>query len=812
MILRPGRAALLTAALALGAAGAPPDGQPPPSIHELAESLRDPRPEARALAAATLLTDRRQEAFREASRILAEGDPAEARELLLFLSDRPDARYSQPLVAALRRVPLADLAETALDSLGRRMPADALASLREGLESAALKERAPWIGALGFVRSEHAIPPLVALLPSRDSDAASAALRRLTTLTYTEARDWNFWWDRHRGDTLEEIVRDAARRLREENTSLRAALDRETARANELEKAGLKERLRAVREKKDSASEKAILEKQFASTVPGLRAWAVEEAQQALKPEEFLAAVLRLLAEDPVTTVRVSAAKSAGRIGREKSVDALRKCLDDEAPALRVAAVDALAAAAGEAAAPDIQRMLDPAQTRAVREAAITALKGLRPKGFAAAAAFLLEAELNRPPQESVAAGLVELLGALREETGVPVLVKTLQTSADKTIRFRAVKSLGEIGTPSTLAPLIAELDRPPAGQEKDVVAEAVAALARLGGDEARLRLEKALGEFLDHDNPNPKARENAARGLAQSGTLASVDPLLKCAKTDPDAAVRKEAWQAALFLSAERAAARLEALEALLAKIGAAEGDATWRIVVRGVLVKPGNFDAVRVKGHLRPLADDYFLQKDWANALKWYGEAVAAAPEDTAAAARTVTCLVRSADLAKALKEGGPLVARLAPGAAGYAEARLALIEALCARNEPGRALGLCPDDGALAVLPTADRDGLKAERTRLDGVCRRILEDMEKRFPGIAANPEDGWKEFVELLKSAPPAGAVTFLAAKAENGDGPEKAAAARAIQALTGIAIPGEDGEARKAKIEEARAWPGNQTP
>ncbi len=808
MFLRPGTAALLTAALALGAAGMPPEGQPPPPVDRLVEALHDSRPEVRAQSAATLLTDSRPEALREASRILSEGDPAEARELLLFLTDRPDSRLARPIVAARQRPALEELADSALDNLGRRLPDEALAALREGLDRAPLEGRAPWIGALGFVRSERAIPPLVALLPSRDSEAASAALRRLTALPFTEPRDWNYWWDRHRGDTLEEIVRDAARRLRDENTALRAALERETARANELEKAGLKERLRAAREKKDSAGEKTILDKQFASPVPGLRAWAAEEAQQALKPEDFLPAVLRLLAEDPVTAVRVSAAKSVGRIGKDRAVDALRKCLEDDSPALRVAAVDALAEAAGEAAAPDIQLMLDPAQSRAVREAAITALKGLRPKGFAAAAALLLESELARTAQESVAPGLVELLGALRDEAGVAVLVKALQTSTDKTIRFRAVKSLGDIGSSDAVAPLIAELDRPTAGLEKDVVAEAVAALARLGGDEARLRLEKALGEFLDHDNPNPKARENAARGLAQSGTLASVDPLLKCAKTDPDAAVRKEAWQAALTLSAERAAARLEALEALLDKIGAAEGDATWRIVVRNVLLKTGNFEAARVKGHLRPLADDYFVQKDWANALKWYGEAVAAAPDDTAAAARGVTCRVRSADLPGALAAGGPLVARLAPGTPGYAEARLALIEARCARNEPGRALALCPDDGALAALTAADREALAAERSRLDGVCRRILEDLEKRFPEFAARPEDGGKEYVELLKSAPPAGAVEFLAGRLERGE----AAAARALEALTGIAVPAEEGEARKTAIEAVRAWPGHQTP
>ncbi|MEK7469208.1 MAG: HEAT repeat domain-containing protein [Planctomycetota bacterium] len=809
MTSRTGIAAILAAAMAVGAAGMPPEG--PPTAEAIQAGLRDPRPEVRANAAAAFLTDARPEIASAAERIITQGEPAEARELLLFLADRPDSRFCAALVAATRRPPSAEAAETALDALGRRAPADALSRIREGLEGAPLEDRSPWITALGFVRSERAIPPLVALLPSSDADAAMAALRRVTTLTFVEPRDWNFWWDRHRNDSLEEILRDAARRLREENASLKGALERETARANELEKAGLRERLLAAQKKKDSEAEKAILDKQFASAQPALRAWAAQEAAKALQPADYFPAVLRLLSDDPVPAVRVAAARSAGDIGKENAVDALRKCLDDEIPALRVAGVDALAKAAGDKAAPDIVRMLGASQPRAVREAAIAALKGLKPKGFAAAAATLLEAELGRPAPESVAAGLIELLGSLRDEAGIDVLVKALRTSTDKSIRFRAVKSLGEIGTPPAAAPLIAELDRPAAEQEKDVVAEAVTALAQVGGDAARARLEKALGEFIDHDNPNPKARENAARGLARAGTLASVDPLLKCAKSDPDAAVRKEAWAAALALS-DAAAARLDALQALLGKIGDAEADATWRIVVRGILVKPGNFEAARAKGHLKLLADDYFLQKDWANALKWYGEVVNSAPEDTASAARVVTCRVRAADLGAAVTAGAPLVARLAPGAPGFAEARLALIEARCALNEPGRARVLCPDDGALAVLPAADRVALAAERTRLDGVCARILADVEKQFPAIAAKPDEGWKEYVILLKSAPPAATVEFLAGRAESADAAERTAAAKALEALTGIAIPPEEGDPRKAKLEEARAWPGKLTP
>ncbi|MCE9581178.1 MAG: HEAT repeat domain-containing protein [Planctomycetes bacterium] len=808
-----GIAALLAGSMALCAAGLPPEGQPPPTIEELVGRLRDPHPEARARAAAALLSDAREESVSAAARILASGDPADARELLLFLSDRPDPRFAAPLVASSRRPPLAEPAESALDSLGKRAPDEAFTALREGLDNAALEERAAWIAALGHVRSEKAIPPLVALLSSRDAEPAMAALRRLTTLSFAEPREWNYWWDRHRDDSLEEILRDAGRRLREENASLRTAVERETARANELEKTALKDRLRAAREKKDSVAERAILEKEFGNAQPPLRAWAAEEARLALTPADFLPAVFRLLAEDPSVAVRVAAAKSAGAIGREKALDALRACLDDDAPALRVAAVNALAEAGGSAVAADMQRMVGPAQPRAVREAAIAALKSLKPAGFAGAAAALLASELSKPGLDSVAPALIELLGALRDEAGVDVLVAALQKSPDKTIRFRAVKSLGEIGSSRAVAPLIAELDRPPAEQEKDVVAEAVTALGVLGGDAARARLEKALSEFIDHDNPNPKARENAARGLSKTGTLASVEPLLKCAKSDPDSAVRKEAWTAAFALS-DGAAARLDALESLLARVGNAEADAPWRVALRLVIAKPGNFPdaAAKAKKHLRPLADDYFALKDWANALKWYGEALAASPDDLSLAARVVACRVKAADMAGALAQGEPLVGKIAPGAAGYAELRLALIEARCARNEQGRALALCPDDGALAVLPAGEGAALSAERTRLQAACKEILAQVAKNFPAFAEKPEASLKGYVDLLKSAPVTEAVAFLVGKAESAEAAEKVAAGRALEAMTGIAIPAEDGDARKKAMDEARAWPDKQTP
>lgn len=796
-------------ALALGAAGMPPEGQPPPSVPELLAGLHAGKAEDRARAAAALLADGRGEAAEAAAKVMAGGEAADARELLLFLADRPDARFAGSLVAAARRKELAEAAEEALGSLGRRDTAAALAALREGLEKATVEERAGWIAALGFVRSEKAIPPLVALLPSRDSEAAMASLRRLTTLPYTEPRDWNFWFDRHRDATLEAIVRDAAQGLKDENAALKAALERETARANDLEKAGLKERLTALRKTKDAAAEKALLEKEFASGQPALRAWAAEEAQQALAPEPLLPSVLRLLGEDGAIAVRVAAAKSAGRIGKEKSIDALRQCLDNDAPALRVAAVDALADAGGASVAADIERMAGATQPRAVREAAIAALKTLKPKGFAAAAAALLPAELSRPAAESVAGALIELLGALRDDAGVDALVSVLRGSRDKAIRFRAVKALGDIGSPRVVAPLVAEMDRPAAEQEKDVVAEAVAALGRAGGDEARARLEKALGEFPD----NPKARENAARGLAKAGTLASVDALLKCAKSDPEASVKKEAWEAAKAIS-QAAAARLDALEALLGKVGDAPADAPWRIEVRSIIVKPGNFPeaAARVKAHLRPLGDDYHALKDWPNALKAYLEAAAAAPDDLSLAARCVSCRLRAGDLEKAREAGEPLVPRIAAGAPGFAELRLAMIEIRCARNEPGRARMLCPDSGTLAVLPVADRDAFAAECARLDALCKGVMAEIEKRFPAVAAKPEEGWKEFVDLLRAAPPDGAVAFLLGKAEGADAAAKAVAAKALEALTGVAIPAEEGEPRKAALEQAKSWPATLAP
>jgi HEAT repeat protein len=803
------RTAYLVLAVAAAAAGLPPEGQPPPHLQTLRDRLLRGSPEERAAAAAALALDPREEAAATVADTLQRADPAPAHDLLAFLADRPDPRFAAPLVAASRRNGLAEAAVAALDALGRTFPDRLLDAAREGLARSDIEERAPWIAALGFARTEKALPHLVALLPGREADAAMAALRRLTTLPFTEPRDWNFWWDQHRTDSLEEILRDANRRLREEAAAARAAAEREAARANELEKGSLKERLRAIREKKDAAAERSLLEKELGNVQAALRAWALEEARQALEPAALLPAVLRAMESDPSVSVRAAAVRAAGAIGREKSVDALRARLADPAPAIRVAAVEALTAAAGAKAAPDIQKMLDPAQPRAVREAAVAALKALKPKGFAAEANRLLDAEWRKPAAESLAAGLIELVGALADESSLDVLVAVVRGSSDKTLRFRAVKALGDLRTPAAAGALIAELDRPAGEQEKDVAAEAIAALAATGGDRARERLERALGEFLEGEAANPRARENAARGLGRAGNVASVDALIRCAKGDPDAAVRKEAFASAFALSSG-ATNRLDALEALVQKIGGAEADATWRIMARGVIVKPGNFPeaAERVKAHHRPLADDYFAQKDWPNALVWYR----AASAEPLAAARAVLCLARTGEVAAALEEGGKLLESAKPGEPAWSELRRALIEARCATREYWRASAWLPDAAAAAALSPPDLAWFNAERARLTGLARKQVEEVES---GLAQWPdmnEEARREFVALLRAAPPAEAIPALLKRLEGPDASLAAAAVNLAEQVTGIAVPAEAGEARKRAIEDLRQWPAKQTP
>ena len=807
---RKGLLAAIALALALPAYPLPPAGQPPPPVDELRHRLLDGTPDVRAEAAAALVLDGRPEAEAAIGSILAEGDPAAAREILLFLADRPAPGFTLPLVAASRRAPLADSAATALDELGRRFPDGMLQTLRPALARSPLEDRAAFVVALGYVRSEAALPDLIDLLSGKDADAAMAALRRITTLPFAEPRDWKFWWEDHRNDSLADILRDAGRRMREENAALRAAVEREAARANDLEKAALKEKLRALREKKDAPAERALLEKEFSNAQPALRAWAIEEVRQAQQPADLLPGVLKAASGDPAVAVRVAAIRTAGTIGRDGVVEVLRACLGDADPAIRVAAVGALAEAGGKTVARDIEATLKLDSRRSVREAAIVALKGLKPRDFAPEANRLLEAEWPRPAAESVAAGLIELVGTLRDPSSIAVLVTVLQKSQDKMLRFRAVKSLGEIGDAGATEALTFEMDRPGSGQEKDIVAEAVNSLAMIGGDEARMRLETALSQFTEGEVQNTKARENAARGLAKIGTSDSIEPLMRCAKSDPDAAVKKEAWDAAFSLS-DRSAHRLDALESLLALIGPGEAEAPWRVAVRSVIVKPGNFHEPpdRIRAHLRPLADDSFRLKDWPGALRWYQEAMTAFPAEQDIPVRVVLCRVRNADVAGALALGETLLPKIPQGVPAWCDLRRALIEARGATREHWRALALVPDGNS---LPAAERDYFATERARLEEAIRAQMADFSKRLASCSSLPEEEKKALLELAKVAPPREVVPLLMKVLEGSDTEARACAAKMLEAITGIAVPADEGEARKKALDDIRKWPETQSP
>ncbi|MBI2919905.1 MAG: HEAT repeat domain-containing protein [Planctomycetes bacterium] len=807
---RKGLSWIFTLFLASAAASLPPDEPVPVSPEVLRDRLLNGSPDVRAEAAAALVLDPRPECASLVEALLADGELGAARELLLFLADRPAPVYATALVRAAARNGLAEPANAALEALGRSEPLKTLAALRESLARAPLEERGRWVAALGHARTSKAVPVLMGFLKTRDAEAAMAALRRITTLNFTQPRDWNFWWESHRGDSLEDILRDANRRMKDENAALRAQLEREVARANDLEKAGLKERLLAARQKKDEKAERAILEKEFTNVQPGLRAWAAEEVRLALAPADLLPGVLRLAQSDPVVAVRVAAIRTAGSVGKGAVTDLLKSCLNDPEEAVRVAAVAARAEAGGADAVDDIRPMLGDGQPRAVREASIVALKGLKPRGFAPVAAAMLEAEMKKPAAESVAGGLVELLGALRDPETVKTLVAVLQDSQDKNLRFRAVRSLGEIGHASAVAPLIAELDRPAAQQEKDVVAEAVSALARVGGEEARMRLESALQDFLANDNK--KARENAARGLAKLGTTASVTPLMKCAKTDPDLAVRKEAW-ASSFALADAATSRFDALEDLIARLDRPE-DAGWRVQVRVVIVKPGNFpaDPERVKRHVRPLAEDYFRDRDWLNAKTWFEEAMKSAPEDKEIQVRLVVCRTRAADHAGAVGLGGTLLPNIPATTPAGVDLRRALIESRSALREYWRARALVPDVQTAASLPREDRDWFEEKRLSLDAAIREQIAEVEKRFPGYPSLPEAEQRAFHEFLRVAPPKAAGEFLLGKLASEDKEAQAAAAKLLEVLTQVRVPPDAGEARQKALEEIRNWIEKQTP
>lgn len=204
--------------------------------------------------------------------------------------------------------------------------------------------------------------------------------------------------------------------------------------------------------------------------------------------------------------LRVNAATSLGRLGDPQSVDALSSAMFDRSPMVRQASANALGRIGDERAARALFKAFrDPNPT--VRAYAVHAL-GRTGQGIGInelEAILATKSDEPNAPLRAEAAKALEAMGSY----GVTALERGL-SSDDPTVRAFSARSLGNIGNPSAVAPLIKAF----ADADPRVAAEASLAIGKLG--------EPAIPRLLENmASERANTRMNVARALGGIGSPA---------------------------------------------------------------------------------------------------------------------------------------------------------------------------------------------------------------------------------------------------------------------------------------------------
>ncbi len=175
-----------------------------------------------------------------------------------------------------------------------------------------------------------------------------------------------------------------------------------------------------------------------------------EAAAETLLEESDFLAVESLMAalQDRSEYVREIAARTLGKIGDARAVTALIMALDDESVSVRRAAVEALERIGDKRALDHLVTALRD-KTWIVRGAAARALDKLDP---------------NWPQSEAA-------------QKQVPYFIAELQDE-NRSVRWWAAETLGNIGDPRALSPIITSLEQ---DKDKDVRRAAARALGKIG-------------------------------------------------------------------------------------------------------------------------------------------------------------------------------------------------------------------------------------------------------------------------------------------------------------------------------------------
>src|SRR2546421_934436 len=232
------------------------------------------------------------------------------------------------------------------------------------------------------------------------------------------------------------------------------------------------------------------------------------------------------------------------------------------------------------------------------------ALVGQLARLLAAADARAFDAALFREtlhhPDAVVRRQAALAIGRIGDPAGTDLLVDALADSG-VAVRAAAAFGLGLLKDARAVQPLLALVRAVPAAEQGPPQAEAVTAMAKIGGDESAAALRGILGNGSTPGVPTSLAQSTALLEAWRLGTRAPVPALLGFAE-DPDPTAR---WHAVYAL------ARLRVARSVPALLRALDDSTPFgrAVAARGLsraLIDSARLDPQVVVGRLRPLLGD--------------------------------------------------------------------------------------------------------------------------------------------------------------------------------------------------------------
>lgn len=244
------------------------------------------------------------------------------------------------------------------------------------------------------------------------------------------------------------------------------------------------------------AVERQALHRQATALLPQLRGQDHEHLARLLESNGEVRAARRQL-RSPSAAARARATRFLGETGRPAAVEDLVRLLRDPKPGVRWSAARSLGRLGHPAAVTPLLGSLE-GDRPIPPDVVIEAIAQIRTCPVAVLRQGL------RSRSAPIRAVSVELLGRFQALAAGHDVIRLLADDPSIEVRTRAAQSLGRMGLPRAVGPLLACLDNGPAAMHPQVVW----ALGEIGSEEAVPALRAAL------TGPSPQVRSAAAQAL----------------------------------------------------------------------------------------------------------------------------------------------------------------------------------------------------------------------------------------------------------------------------------------------------------